>query len=95
MTEALQRVFGTHPIDFDYRREARRIIAPTLIIHGDLDTIPRAASEEWTRAIPNARLLVLEGTGHFPHAETPSTFFDAVQTFLDGDWPGHARALTL
>lgn len=93
MTDALQRVFATHPTDFDYRREARQIIAPTLIIHGDVDTIPHAASEEWTRVIPNARLLVFHGIGHFPHAEAPSAFFDAVQTFLDGDWPAHARAL--
>jgi pimeloyl-ACP methyl ester carboxylesterase len=93
MTDALERVFATHPVDFDYRPEAQRISAPTLIIHGDLDTIPHAASEQWTRVIPNARLLVLPGIGHFPHVEAPSAFFDAVQTFLDGDWPAHTRDL--
>ena len=90
MTDALNRVAATHAVDFDYRPEARRITAPTLIIHGDRDTIPLAASEESARAIPAARLMVLPGVGHFPHAEAPSTFFDAVQIFLDGDWPARS-----
>jgi proline iminopeptidase len=94
MTDALIRVAATHAVDFDYRSEARRISAPTLIIHGDRDTIPLVASEEWARAIPAARLLVLPGVGHFPHAEAPSTFFDAVQTFLDGDWPARSVPFT-
>jgi len=94
MTDALKRVAATHPVEFDYRAEARRISAPTLVIHGDRDNIPLLASEEWTRAIPSARLLVLPEVGHFPHAEAPATFFDAVQTFLDGDWPTHSVPLT-
>ncbi len=93
MTDALNRVAATLAVDFDYRPEARRISAPTLIIHGDRDTIPLAASEAWARAIPAARLLVLPGVGHFPHAEAPSTFFDEVQTFLDGDWPARSAPL--
>ncbi len=87
MTEGLQRVDATHPPDFDYRPEAQRITAPTLVIHGEVDSIPLAASEAWTSAIPNARLLVLPTVGHFPHVEAPSAFFDAVETFLSGGWP--------
>lgn len=93
MTEALWRVDATHPVGFDYRPEAQRISAPTLVIHGGADTIPLSASEAWTAAIPEARLLVLPNVGHFPHVEAPSEFFDSVETFLSGDWPTNARPL--
>ncbi len=94
MMDALARVVATYPVDFDYRAEARQISAPTLVVHGGADSIPLAASEEWTRAIPDARLLVLPDVGHFPHAEAPSVFFGAVETFLHGDWPDRAELLT-
>lgn len=92
MMEALGRVVATHPVGFDYRPRAQQISAPTLVIHGGADTtVPLAASEAWTRAISDARLLVLPDVGHFPHVEAPSEFFDAVETFLDGDWPTDAH----
>lgn len=94
MAEALWRVDASHPADFDYRPEAQRISAPTLVVHGGADFIPLAGSEAWTRAIPDARLLVLPDVGHFPHVEAPSAFFDAVETFLGGQWPTDARPLT-
>jgi len=94
MTEALRRVDATHPADFDYRPRAQQISAPTLVIHGGADSIPLAASEAWTRAIPDAQLLVLPEVGHFPHVEAPSLFFDAVETFLSGEWPTNSRPLT-
>jgi pimeloyl-ACP methyl ester carboxylesterase len=92
MADALRRVQATHPAGFDYRPRAGRIAAPTLVIHGGADTtVPLPASEAWTRAIPDARLLVLPDVGHFPHVEAPSEFFGAVDTFLDGRWPPEAR----
>jgi len=36
-------------------------------------------------AFPNARLLLLEGVGHFPYVETPEAFFPAVDAFLAGE----------
>ena len=94
MTEALRRVHATHPAGFDYLVQAQQISAPTLIVHGDADFIPLAASEAWARAIPDARLLVMPDVGHFPHVEAPSAFFDAVEAFLRGEWPSEAQALT-
>jgi pimeloyl-ACP methyl ester carboxylesterase len=46
-------------------RELRRIKAPTLVIHGDADLLVRPSGGRATaRAIPNARLQVIEGMGH-------------------------------
>jgi pimeloyl-ACP methyl ester carboxylesterase len=82
----------TQPIGFDHRAEARRIAAPTLVIHGGADcAVPLGASEAWARAIPDARLLVLPGVGHFPHVEAAPEFFGAVESFLGGAWPTDAR----
>jgi len=95
VTDALQRVHATHPAGFDYRPSAGKIAAPTLIIHGGADrAVPRRASEAWTRAIPDARLLVLPDVGHFPHVEAPSAFFSQVETFLNGHWPVDALPLS-
>ena len=90
MLNALARVASSHPVDFDYLPQAHLIAAPTLVIHGELDTIPIEASRAWASSIPNARLLVLPRVGHFPHVESPEAFFDAVETFLGGAWPDRA-----
>ncbi len=33
-------------------------------------------------ALPHARLVVIRGAGHYPHAEQPDQFFPAVEDFL-------------
>jgi proline iminopeptidase len=65
--------------------------APVLVIHGIADPIPIAASEAWTRTLPNARLLIINGAGHMPQFEQPEVFFKAVETFLKGDFPPDAK----
>jgi proline iminopeptidase len=68
--------------DYDWRPLAARVTAPTLVVHGDRDPLPLAGSEEWVRALPRARLVVVPGAGHYPHAERPGEFFPAVEAFL-------------
>jgi proline iminopeptidase len=77
--------------EFDLRPRAQSATAPTLIIHGAADNIPLAASEAWATAIPNARLLVVDGSGHLPHVERPDVFFPAVERFIASEWPEGAR----
>jgi proline iminopeptidase len=57
---------------------------PVLIIHGEEDAIPMTMVNEWTTALPNTRIIRLEATGHFPHAERPEAVFPAIETFLSG-----------
>jgi pimeloyl-ACP methyl ester carboxylesterase len=53
---------------------------PTLLIWGDADKIiPVAHGHAAHEAIPGSRLEVLDGIGHYPHAEAP----DAVVSILD------------
>ena len=56
-------------------------------VHGSLDVIPLEYAREWAAALPTARLLVLEGMGHFPYVEAPGRFFAAVDVFVRGGWP--------
>ena len=53
-------------------------------LHGDRDPLPLAGSEEWTRVLAHARLVVISDAGHYPHAEQPGQFFPAVEAFLAG-----------
>jgi proline iminopeptidase len=81
--------------NWDWRPALRRVNAPTLIIHGTADPLPVASAREWAAALPDARLLLLQGVGHFPYLETPDAFFTAVDTYLRGSWPqGAERATT-
>jgi proline iminopeptidase len=70
--------------DWDWTADLARVKAPTLIIHGEEDAIPMAMVEEWATALPNARLMRLPETGHFPHAERPDVVFPAIEKFLRG-----------
>lgn len=51
------------------------IKAPTLLVWGDRDTAtPLSDAKQMEKAIPNAGLAVIPGTGHFSFAENPYLF---------------------
>jgi proline iminopeptidase len=79
---AQERVWKSLGARFDFRSVVREATVPALVVQGEADVIPPAASREWAEAIPNARLLTLPGVGHFPWAEAPHRFFEAVEAFL-------------
>lgn len=79
--------------DWDWRPSLPAVTAPTLLIHGSVDPLPLAGAREWAAAMPNARLLVLDGVGHFPYLEAPEPFFTAVTAFVQGSWPEGAAAV--
>jgi pimeloyl-ACP methyl ester carboxylesterase len=56
---------------------------PTLIVWGDRDTIiPISHAHQAHEAMPNSRLEIMEGVGHFPHVEEPYQFVEIVVDFL-------------
>jgi pimeloyl-ACP methyl ester carboxylesterase len=69
----------------DRTKELRRIEAPTLVIHGTVDKMVRPSGGRATaKAIPGARLMMIEGMGHdLPRGAWPQ-IIDAVSE--------HARA---
>lgn len=76
---------------WDWRSQAQRVRAPTLVVHGEDDPVsPVGAGREWARRITDARLLVISGAGHAPWLDGLPLFFEAISVFLDGDWPDGA-----
>jgi len=73
--------------EWDLIPELESLNIPTLVIHGSYDMIPVDSSIAWVKAMPNARLLVIQDSGHMTHIERPDIFFPAVSRFLAGDWP--------
>jgi pimeloyl-ACP methyl ester carboxylesterase len=58
---------------------------PTLLVWGREDAIaPVECGELYQRAIPGARLVVIEDCGHMPEMEKPAEFARLVETFLAG-----------
>ena len=73
--------------NYDWRDRMSQVTASALVVHGMEDLIPVESSREWVEVLPHARLLPIEGAGHFPHLEAPEVFFPSVNRFVDGEWP--------
>jgi proline iminopeptidase len=58
------------------------VTVPTLVIHGGNSPIPVAEAHKIAALMPNARLAVHEGKGHFPWLEEPGFVRRQVQEFL-------------
>ena len=69
----------------DVGPDCHRITAPTLIVTGEpgLDhVVPVEGSSEYLRRIANARVVVLERTGHLGSITRPEAFTDVVREFI-------------
>jgi pimeloyl-ACP methyl ester carboxylesterase len=77
------RSLGLRMADPRFWAKVKRVQAPTLVIHGELDRlIPLAAARDLIRRRPDWTLEVLEGVGHVPMMETPDLFLDLVTQWL-------------
>ncbi|MCZ7567653.1 MAG: alpha/beta fold hydrolase [Ardenticatenaceae bacterium] len=62
----------------------RQVQTPTLLIWGENDTlIPPLTGYLLRTKMPAARLVIVTGAGHSPHAERPPAFVEALLSFLD------------
>lgn len=75
---------GLHLLgDADLRPLLRTIKQPTLIIHGERDTLAPLAAAEYTAAhIANAQLRTINGAGHAPFISHPEEFIAAIEGFV-------------
>jgi proline iminopeptidase len=76
--------------EYDFTRDLAGLRAPILVITGDRDETPVPAHRAWAAAVPNGRLLLIPGGGHYPHIERPDVFYPAVDAFMAGGWPAGA-----
>ncbi len=67
----------------DATPQLANIAVPALVVAGRHDAfVPPAASESMARAIPNARLVWCERSGHMPMLEEPEAVSRALREFL-------------
>lgn len=62
--------------------ELGELCVPALVIHGRHDPIPLHTAELVAHRLCDARLEILEESGHVPHVEEFDTFFRALDDFL-------------
>jgi pimeloyl-ACP methyl ester carboxylesterase len=61
---------------------------PTLIVWGERDDIiPVSHAYAAHEAMPESRLEIIEGVGHFPQIEAPEQFIDMLVDFIDSTEP--------
>ena len=66
----------------ELRRRLGALRVPTLILHGRYDPIPMEWAEELAELMPEARLVVLEKSGHLPYLEEAERMFVELRGFL-------------
>jgi pimeloyl-ACP methyl ester carboxylesterase len=70
-------------VNEDLRPLLASVKVPVLLIWGSEDTeVPLSVAEEAMDELADARLVTLEGAGHFPFLDQPESFAEAVTTFL-------------
>jgi pimeloyl-ACP methyl ester carboxylesterase len=87
----VRSVQGLSENDF-VRQSLGQVKAPTIVVFGEDDRLipnpflhggrPRAIFERGAKAIPNARLVGLDGCGHSVQLDCPERYGDAVKAFL-------------
>ena len=67
----------------ELERWLSRIARPLHLIWGDSDkVVPVGIAEAWREALPQARLSVIERSGHLPQLEHPQATADKIRSFI-------------
>jgi pimeloyl-ACP methyl ester carboxylesterase len=79
---------GPRTMRTDLRPRLGGITCPVLVVHGSRDdVVPLRFAREAAERVPDARLVVVEGAGHWTPAERPEEVGAAVRAFLEETSP--------
>jgi len=68
----------------DLRESLNQLLTPTLLIHGDRDTLaPVTAASYLEQHLPRARLLTIKGAGHVPFLTHTEMCLQAINEFIN------------
>jgi proline iminopeptidase len=82
-TDLMRHFFGSLASAYDVRPRLHEISVPVLVLVGADDWVcPPGASRLLAASLPDARLVVIAGAGHFAFSEEPDRFRAAVSEFL-------------
>ena len=66
----------------ELRQRLGRARLPALVLWGEQDTlVPPAHGSAYAAGLPDARLVVLPGVGHYPYLEAPAAFAAEIERF--------------
>jgi proline iminopeptidase len=68
---------------YDLIPRLSRLRTSTLVLHGEHDLVPVEAVARIADAVPDARLTVIEGSGHFAYVEQPDLVHQHVTALLE------------
>jgi pimeloyl-[acyl-carrier protein] methyl ester esterase len=69
----------------DLRDSLGALAMPTLLLHGERDTLAPLAAARWTaQALPSGRLETVPGAGHAPFISHSELFMQRLGAFIDG-----------
>jgi proline iminopeptidase len=68
--------------DASFVARAGAIAVPVLVVHGAEDPRPPRLAERLAATLPDARLAVIPGAGHWPWLERPDLTRQALRAFL-------------
>ena len=75
---------GLYAIRQDVRADLAALRVPTLLVWGERDPlVPPHLAEEWTRALPDVRLVVIPRAGHAPMFDAPAELAQHIREFLE------------
>lgn len=91
-TPASARAWFEITMEIDIRDVLPAIRVPTLVVHREQDrVIPIEAARYLAERIPDARLVELPGSDHYPFSGSSHDFADAVEEFVTGSRPVRPR----
>lgn len=67
---------------FNLHDQLKQVRIPTLIVHGDYDTIPPSTALKLHESIQASKYILIKNCGHFPYIETPDELFMHLNHFL-------------
>ena len=73
---------------YDLLPGLRRLAAPTLVLHGEVDFVPAEVAARVAEAIPAARLAVVPRCGHFAYLEAPAAVEEHVRALFAAEPAG-------
>ena len=80
---AAARLAWQFPYCPNLRGRLARAKVPALVLWGARDRlVPPAPAHAYAACLPDARLVVVPGAGHYPYLETPDDFAQEVESFL-------------
>lgn len=83
MDPAVAKRFARVTFTSDNRRDLPQVKTPTLVLQCTDDVIAPVSVGEYVRdAIPGARMVLLDATGHCPNLSAPEATVDAIAAFV-------------